>query len=113
MAALKVGDALDPSTQMGPAVSEEQMETSYRYIDIAVSEGGRLVTGGQRIKLDKPGWYVQPALIADTSKEMRINCEEVFGPVASTTRVKSYEEALERRQRAATSACRPASSPPR
>jgi alpha-ketoglutaric semialdehyde dehydrogenase len=95
VAALKVGDALDPSTQMGPAVSEDQMETSYRYIDIAVSEGGRLVTGGQRIKLEKPGWYVQPALIADTSMGMRINCEEVFGPVASTTRVKSYEEALE------------------
>jgi aldehyde dehydrogenase (NAD+) len=94
VAALRVGDALDASTQMGPAVSEDQMETSYKYIDIAVSEGGRLVTGGQRLKLDKPGWYVQPALIADTSAEMRINCEEVFGPVASTVRVKTYEDAL-------------------
>jgi aldehyde dehydrogenase (NAD+) len=94
VAALKVGDALDPSTQMGPAVSEDQMEQSYKYVDIALSEGGRLVTGGQRLKLDKPGWYVQPALIADTSAEMRINCEEVFGPVASTVRVKTYEEAL-------------------
>jgi aldehyde dehydrogenase (NAD+) len=93
VAALKVGDALDPSTQMGPAVSEDQMETSYRYIDIAQSEGGRVVTGGERLKLEKPGWYVQPTLIADTS--MRINTEEVFGPVAATTRVKSYDEALE------------------
>ena len=71
------------------------METSYRYIDIAREAGGRLVTGGQRLKLDKPGWYVQPTLIADTAADMRINQEEVFGPVASTIRVKSYEEALE------------------
>lgn len=94
VAALKVGDALDPETQMGPAVSEDQMETSYRYIDIARGEGGRVVTGGERLNLGKPGWYVQPTLIADTSAGMRINNEEVFGPVASTIRVKTYEEAL-------------------
>jgi aldehyde dehydrogenase (NAD+) len=92
---LKVGDALDPSTHIGPAVSEDQRETSYRYIDIARGEGGRIVTGGERLTLDKPGWYVQPTLIADTSAAMRINTEEVFGPVASTIRVKSYEEALD------------------
>lgn len=94
VAALRVGDALDPETQMGPAVSEDQMETSYRYIDIARGEGGRVVTGGERLNLEKPGWYVQPTLIADTAADMRINNEEVFGPVASTIRVKSYEEAL-------------------
>ena len=60
VAALRVGDALHPETQMGPAVSEEQMETSYRYIDIARSEGGRVVTGGGRLKMATPGWYVQP-----------------------------------------------------
>lgn len=92
---LKVGDALDPTTNIGPAVSEDQRETSYRYIDIATSEGGRVVTGGDRLNLDKPGWYVQPTLIADTTAAMRINTEEVFGPVASTIRVKSYEEALD------------------
>lgn len=94
VASLRVGDALDPETQMGPAVSEDQMETSYRYIDIARGEGGRVVTGGERLSLGKPGWYVQPTLIADTAAEMRINNEEVFGPVASTIRVKTYEEAL-------------------
>jgi len=95
VAALRVGDALDPATQMGPAVSEDQMENSYRYIDIARSEGGRVVTGGERLTLDKPGWYVQPTLISDTGPGMRINTEEVFGPVASTLRVKDYEAALE------------------
>ena len=93
--ALRVGDALDPDTQMGPAVSEDQMETSYRYIEVAKGDGGRVVTGGDRMQLEKPGWYVQPTLIADTAADMRINQEEVFGPVASTIRVKSYEEALE------------------
>lgn len=92
---LKVGDALDPATQMGPAVSEDQRETAYRYIDVARGEGGRIVTGGERLSLDKPGWYVQPTLIADTDAASRINNEEVFGPVASTVRVTSYEEALE------------------
>jgi acyl-CoA reductase-like NAD-dependent aldehyde dehydrogenase len=95
VAALRVGDALDPDTQMGPAVSEEQMETSYRYIEVARRDGGRIVTGGDRLQLEKPGWYVQPTLIADTLPDMRINNEEVFGPVASTIRVKDYEEALE------------------
>jgi len=94
VAGLRVGDALAPETQMGPAVSEAQMETSYSYIDIARSEGGRVVTGGGRLKLATPGWYVQPTLIADTDPAMRINNEEVFGPVASTVRVKDYEEAL-------------------
>jgi len=94
VAALRVGDALDPATQMGPAVSEAQMEQSYAYVDIALREGGRLAAGGQRIKLAQRGWYVQPTLLADTAPAMRINCEEVFGPVAATTVVGDYEEAL-------------------
>jgi aldehyde dehydrogenase (NAD+) len=94
VAALRVGDALAPETQMGPAVSEAQMQISYDYIDIARAEGGRVVTGGGRLTLPTPGWYVQPTLIADTGPDMRINREEVFGPVASTVRVKDYEAAL-------------------
>lgn len=93
-AALKVGDALDPATQMGPAVSRDQMEQTLSYVDIARREGGRVVVGGERLTLDKPGWYVSPAVITETSQDMRINCEEVFGPVASVIRVKDYDEAL-------------------
>ena len=94
VAALRVGAALDPNTQIGPAVSEDQRETSYRYIEIARSEGGRVVAGGERMQIETPGWYVQPTLIVDTDPASRINHEEVFGPVASTIRVKDYEEAL-------------------
>lgn len=95
VAALRVGPALDPATQIGPAVSEDQRETAYRYIDIALGEGGRVAAGGDRLTLEMPGWYVQPTLIADTDPAGRINHEEVFGPVASTIRVKDYEAALE------------------
>jgi aldehyde dehydrogenase (NAD+) len=93
-AALKVGDALDPETKMGPAVSEQQLRQNLSYVEIAVSEGGRLLGGGERLKLDKPGYYMSPAVIAGTTSPMRINREEVFGPVASVIRVKDYDEAL-------------------
>ncbi|WCL55299.1 aldehyde dehydrogenase family protein [Gimibacter soli] len=92
--ALKVGAALDAATQVGPASSEAQFLQNLKYVDVATKDGGRLVTGGEALKLSTPGYYMSPALIADTTPEMRINNEEVFGPVVSTVRVKDYEEAL-------------------
>jgi alpha-ketoglutaric semialdehyde dehydrogenase len=92
---LRVGDALDPSTQIGPAVNQTQLEQNMSYVEIATKEGGRLVTGGETLKLATPGFYMSPAVIADTAPDMRINNEEVFGPVVSTVRVRDYEEALE------------------
>ncbi|MBX3477215.1 MAG: aldehyde dehydrogenase family protein [Brevundimonas sp.] len=94
VASLKVGHALAPDTQVGPAVSQGQQENDYSYIDIARESGGRIAAGGERITAATPGWYVQPTLIADTDPAMRINREEVFGPVVSTVRVRDYEEAL-------------------
>ncbi|HEX9807255.1 MAG TPA: aldehyde dehydrogenase family protein [Alteraurantiacibacter sp.] len=93
--ALKVGPALAEGTQVGPASSESQFEQNFRYISIATDEGGRLATGGDKIACDTPGYFMQPTVIADTAPEMRINNEEVFGPVVSTVRVKDYAEALE------------------
>ncbi|MEJ0038529.1 MAG: aldehyde dehydrogenase family protein [Gammaproteobacteria bacterium] len=94
VSALRVGDALAPETQMGPLASEAQMNTTLEYLRIATKEGGRRVTGGEQLSLGKPGYYVSPVLIADTKPDMRVNCEEVFGPLASTVRVRDYEEAL-------------------
>ena len=94
VATLKVGHALDPDTKIGPAVTEAQQQGDERYIEIATSEGGRIVAGGGRPQVSTPGWYVQPTLIADTTPEMRINREEVFGPVASVIRVADFEAAL-------------------
>ena len=93
--ALKVGDALDPATQIGPAVNQTQLDQNLDYVGIATGEGGRLLAGGEALKLATPGFYMSPAVIADTAPDMRINCEEVFGPVVSTVRVRDYEEALE------------------
>ena len=93
-AALKVGDALDSETRIGPAVSEQQLTQNLSYVELATQEGGRLMGGGERLTLDKPGYYMSPAVIAGTSQAMRINREEVFGPVASVIRVKDYDAAL-------------------
>jgi aldehyde dehydrogenase (NAD+) len=93
--ALKVGDALDPATQIGPAVNQTQLDQNLDYVGIATSEGGKLLAGGEALKLATPGFYMSPAVVADTAPDMRINCEEVFGPVVSTVRVRDYEEALE------------------
>lgn len=92
---LKVGDALDPSSQIGPAVSEQQLEQNLRYVGIAREEGGKVLTGGEALELEQRGYYMAPTVISDTNPGHRINCEEVFGPVASTVRVRDYDEALE------------------
>jgi alpha-ketoglutaric semialdehyde dehydrogenase len=94
MAALKVDHALKPGTDIGPVVSQDQLEQDLRYIAIAKDEGARLVAGGERLIRETEGYYLSPALFADTANSMRINREEVFGPVASVIRVRDYDEAL-------------------
>ena len=94
--ALKVGDALDPSTQMGPAVTDSQLAGNLKYVDIALKEGGRLLAGGaEPLKLANEGYYMSPTLIVDTKASDTINQEEVFGPVVSVVKFNTYEEALE------------------
>jgi aldehyde dehydrogenase (NAD+) len=74
--ALKVGDALAADSQMGPLASQAQLDTTLSYVDVATKEGGRRVVGGEVLSLGTPGYYIAPALIADTRQDMRINCEE-------------------------------------
>ena len=93
MKSLIVGHALDPKTQIGPVVDEKQLEQDERYISIARDEGGTVV-GGARVSGSTRGHFLAPALVTQTSGEMRINREEVFGPVASVICVKDYDEAL-------------------
>ena len=94
VAALRVDNALMAGTDIGPVVSEAQLAQDLSYVAIAQSEGGTLLCGGQRLQRETEGFYMAPALITDTTPGMRINREEVFGPVASVIRVKDYEEAL-------------------
>jgi aldehyde dehydrogenase (NAD+) len=92
--ALKIDDALKAGTDIGPVVDQSQLDQDLAYVKIAQDEGGRLVAGGERLQRDTDGFYLAPALITDTTPSMRINREEVFGPVASVIRVKDYDEAL-------------------
>ncbi|WP_378942287.1 aldehyde dehydrogenase family protein [Mesorhizobium sp. ANAO-SY3R2] len=91
---LVVDDAVKSGTHIGPVVDQNQLDQDLSYIDIGQKEGARLAWGGERLKRDQPGFYLQPALFTETSADMRINREEIFGPVASVMRVKDYDEAL-------------------
>ncbi|HZN45996.1 MAG TPA: aldehyde dehydrogenase family protein [Ramlibacter sp.] len=94
---LKVDDARKAGTEVGPVVDEKQLAQDLEYIAIGQGEGARLVAGGEAIAKNAdgaPGHYLRPALFADTTKDMRINREEIFGPVVSVIRAKNYEEAL-------------------
>jgi acyl-CoA reductase-like NAD-dependent aldehyde dehydrogenase len=94
LAGLTVDHALKPGTQIGPVVDERQLAGNLKYIDIARAEGGTMAFGGERLERETPGFYQRPALITDTTAAMRINREEVFGPVASVIRVRDYDQAL-------------------
>ncbi len=77
-----VGDPMDPATRIGPLVSARQRDRVEKYLHIGVTEGARLVVGGDRPADLPKGWYLQPALFADVTNNMRIAREEIFGPVA-------------------------------
>jgi betaine-aldehyde dehydrogenase len=81
VSALKVGDPLDESTQIGPLVAQRQQQRVESYIDAGKREGGRIAVGGSRPGNLVRGWYVAPTLFFDVANEMRIAREEIFGPV--------------------------------
>lgn len=91
---LKVGHALDAATHIGPVVDDKQLQVDLSYIDIGVQEGARLAWGGKPLSLQTPGFYLQPALFTEVDATMRVAREEIFGPVATVTRVKNFDEAL-------------------
>ncbi len=91
---LNVDDALGEGTEIGPVVDDAQLAKDLEYVGIARKEGGKLAYGGERLRRPKNGYYLSPALITETDGKMRINKEEVFGPVASVIRVRDYDEAL-------------------
>ena len=94
-AALVVGHALDPKTNIGPAVSSAQLNQDLDYVEIGKKEGARLVGGGERLSLGTDGYYIAPALFADVDNSMRIAREEIFGPVASVIPADNADHALE------------------
>ena len=94
MQALKVDNALTEGTQMGPVVDQAQLDQDLKYLDVGRGEGAKLAWGGERLNRATQGFYLQPALFTETDNAMRINREEIFGPIASVIAVDDYEQAL-------------------
>jgi len=95
--ALKVGNGLDESVEMGPAINESQMNTVLEYMEIGKKDGAKLLCGGGRLTggdYDK-GWFTMPTVFGDVTPEMRIFQEEIFGSVTSITEFGSLEEGIE------------------
>lgn len=91
---LSVDDALKAGVHIGPVVDQNQLDQDLRYIKIGQDEGAKLAFGGELLKRETPGHYLQPALFTEANNNMRIAREEIFGPVAAVIRAKNYEEAL-------------------
>jgi acyl-CoA reductase-like NAD-dependent aldehyde dehydrogenase len=93
--ALRVGDGMDPATQVGPSVSEGQLKTVMEYVAIGQKEGAKLVCGGHALTAGScaKGFFHEPTVFADVDPRMRIAQEEIFGPVVSVIRCRSFDEA--------------------
>ncbi len=92
--AMKVGHALAEGTQMGPVVSQQQLDENLAYVDLGRSEGAELACGGARLEMDTDGYYMSPGVFLNTTNAMRINRKEMFAPLTSVIKVGSYDEAL-------------------
>jgi aldehyde dehydrogenase (NAD+) len=97
MGRIRVGDGLDPQTNMGPLVDETQLQTVMRYFEIGESEGAKLISGGKRLTSSQyeHGYFIEPTLFDHVAPKMRIAQEEIFGPVVSMIRAKTFEECVE------------------
>jgi betaine-aldehyde dehydrogenase len=94
---LKVGDPMDKSTQMGPQVSEEQLNRIKGYVDIAKGEGAQVLAGGCPPQLEgdfQKGYFFQPTIFGDVKNTMRVAQEEIFGPVVSVIAFEGEEDLI-------------------
>ncbi|PID63185.1 MAG: aldehyde dehydrogenase family protein [Gammaproteobacteria bacterium] len=92
--AMKVGHALEEGVQMGPVVSQQQLDDNLAYVKLGKSEGAELACGGVRLDMPYDGYYMAPGVFLNTDNGMRINREEMFAPLTAVIKVGSYEEAL-------------------
>ncbi len=95
MRKLAVGDPRTAGTQIGPVINAAQLEKILGYIELGRSEGATLAEGGKRAEAATAGHFLRPTLFTESSNAMRINQEEIFGPVAAVIRVSGYDEALQ------------------
>ena len=95
MSKVRVGDPLDPQTQVGPVVSSGQHEKILGFLDTARSEGARIVLGGGRVTTQQRGFYIAPTLIDQVDPAMTVASEEIFGPVLSVLTFETEAQTLE------------------
>jgi acyl-CoA reductase-like NAD-dependent aldehyde dehydrogenase len=93
---VKVGDPMDPATQMGPLAMQRQLTRVQGYIAKGKEEGAKLSLGGGRPKGLDRGWFVEPTVFTDVQQSMTIACEEIFGPVVSFISYKNEDDAIEK-----------------
>ena len=93
----KIGDPLDPSTEQGPQVSQEQLDKILGYIDLGKKQGASVVTGGNR-RGDR-GYFVEPTIFDSVKDDMAIAKDEIFGPVVTVLPFKNMDELLPRANR--------------
>ena len=93
--ALRLGNGLDPDTDVGPVINERQLRKIKNYIQIGQEEGATLLTGGNVTYPGLPGFFIQPTIFTDVGSEMRIAQEEIFGPVVSLISISGFDEAIE------------------
>jgi succinate-semialdehyde dehydrogenase / glutarate-semialdehyde dehydrogenase len=94
--ALKLGDGLDPSVQMGPLINAGRLSEVESIVSDAVKAGAKLVAGGHRAAAFNAGHFHEPTVLTDVDDDMRVFAEENFGPIAAITRFSSDDEVLER-----------------
>ena len=93
---LKVGDGLDPKTDMGPCINEQQLKTVVSYVEIGKNEGATLAAGGHRLESGAygRGWFHEPTVFINCDPNMRICQEEIFGPVVSVIPFETIDDGL-------------------
>lgn len=96
-AKLKVGNGLDPATEMGPCINSQQLETVMAYVEVGKKEGANLLTGGNRLTSGTyaKGWFHEPTVFGDCNPKMRIAQEEIFGPVVAVIPIDGLEQGIE------------------
>jgi acyl-CoA reductase-like NAD-dependent aldehyde dehydrogenase len=93
-AGMTIGDPMDSNTRLGAIVNEAQLERVLGYVEAGKQEGARLVEGGERVRVDGKGYFVQATLFADVEPGMKIAQEEIFGPVAAVIPFDDVEDGI-------------------
>ncbi len=92
----KIGNALDPATELGPIVDATQTETILNYIQSGIDQGATMLCGGRCLDDIGKGFYIEPTIFTDVTDEMVISCEEIFGPVLPVYAFETEEEVIAR-----------------